>query len=205
VSSDDFKQAWQSQTAQTRLTIDADLLLQEVRRNQRFFALTIFWRDVREIGVGIAMIPVWLYMGTQLSLPWTWYLTIPALVWIVVYMLLDRLRQRRPQPGDSLIQGLENALAQVGHQIWLLRNVLWWYLVPLAVPMLAFVGHVAVLRNSGGWSTVMVLAPVVVVVVVVFAFVYWLNQYAVRTELEPRRLELEKLLASLRDDTTTNG
>ena len=27
---DDFKQAWQSQTSQTRLTIDADLLLKEV-------------------------------------------------------------------------------------------------------------------------------------------------------------------------------
>ena len=32
---DDFKQAWQTQSSQTRLTIDAELLLKEVRRNQR--------------------------------------------------------------------------------------------------------------------------------------------------------------------------
>ena len=34
---DDFKQAWQAQSSQTRLTIDAELLLKEVRRNQRRF------------------------------------------------------------------------------------------------------------------------------------------------------------------------
>ena len=32
---DDFKRAWQTQTSQTRLTIDAELLLREVRRNQQ--------------------------------------------------------------------------------------------------------------------------------------------------------------------------
>jgi membrane protein implicated in regulation of membrane protease activity len=199
VSSDDFKQVWQSQTVRSRLTIDADLLLQEVRRNHRSVAITIFWRDVREIGISIVLIPVWLYLGLTLSLPWTWYLTVPALLWIVVYMLLDRLRQKRqgPEPGDSLMRGLESSLAQIEHQIWLLRNVFWWYLLPLAVPVLAFLYQFTLQTRPTGWLTV--------IVVIVFAFVYWLNQYAVRTEFEPRRQELEKLLASLRDAQTTTG
>jgi len=41
---DNFQQVWQTQTSQTRLTIDAELLLKEVRRNQQYFAATIFWR-----------------------------------------------------------------------------------------------------------------------------------------------------------------
>ena len=48
------------------------------------------------------------------------------------------------------------------------------------------------------------LSPLSVVVafgVIVFAGVYWLNQYAVRSELEPRRQELETLLMSLKDET----
>jgi len=40
---DNFKQTWQTQTSESRLTIDAELLLNEVRRNQRHFNATIFW------------------------------------------------------------------------------------------------------------------------------------------------------------------
>ena len=131
---DNFKQAWQTQSSQTRLTIDAELLLKEVRRNQRCFAATIFWRDVREVGTGLLMVPLWLYLGVKLSLPWTWYLTVPALLWIAGYMLADRMRHKRqpPEPGEPLRQCVESSLAQVEHQIRLLRNVHWWYLLPLA-------------------------------------------------------------------------
>ncbi len=38
VEPDKFQQAWQAQTSATRVTVDADLLLKEVRRNQRNFA-----------------------------------------------------------------------------------------------------------------------------------------------------------------------
>ena len=92
---DPLQQAWHSQAVQTRLTIDADLLLKEVQRNQQTFTALIFWRDVREVGVSLLLIPVWVYMGVRMSLPWTWYLTIPALVWIAGFMLLDRIRQKR--------------------------------------------------------------------------------------------------------------
>ena len=44
---EEFKQAWQASTSQRRLSIDADLLFQEVRRNQERFDTMIFWRDVR--------------------------------------------------------------------------------------------------------------------------------------------------------------
>ena len=62
---DNFKQAWKTQSSQTRLTIDAELLLKEVRRNERYFAAMIFWRDVREVGVGLLMVPLWLYLGVK--------------------------------------------------------------------------------------------------------------------------------------------
>ena len=46
VEPDKFQQAWQAQTSATRVTADADLLLQEVRRNQRNFEAMIYSRDV---------------------------------------------------------------------------------------------------------------------------------------------------------------
>ena len=203
---DDFKQAWQTQSSQTRLTIDAELLLKEVRRNQRQFTATIFWRDVREVGLALLMVPLWFYMGAKLSLPWAWYLTVPALVWIAGFMLADRMRHKRQPPasGEPLRQRVESSLAQMEHQIWLLRNVFWWYLLPPALSILAFFGQIAWETRAGGWLTALATAGLVSVVFIVFAGVYRLNQDAVRSELEPRRLELEALLASLNDETAAS-
>jgi hypothetical protein len=200
---DDLKKAWQRQTSQTHLLIDTELLLKEVRRNQAYFAAIIFWRDIREVGVSLLGIPVWIYLGAKHSLPWTWYLMVPAMLWIAGYMLADRMRHNRqpPELGEPLRQRVESSLAQVEHQIGLLRNVLWWYLLPLSLAALAFVGQVTWQERSGGWWMALSASGVVAIVAIVFGCVYWLNQYAVRVELEPRRRELETLLLSFDDET----
>ena len=71
---DEYQQAWQVQSSQARVTVDAKLLLEEVNRSQRDFRAMIRLRDVREVGVALVMLPVWFYMGYTLSLPWSWYL-----------------------------------------------------------------------------------------------------------------------------------
>ena len=47
---DKYQQAWQAAATQPHVTIDADLLLNEVQRQQRSFQKSIFWRDFREVG-----------------------------------------------------------------------------------------------------------------------------------------------------------
>jgi hypothetical protein len=204
---DDLKQAWQTQSSQTKVTIDSQLLLQEVRRNQRSFTACIDRRDLREVGVGLVMVPVWFYLGIKASLPWSWYLTVPALLWIVGFFLVDRMRHQRPsEPGETLRERVEHSLADVEHQIWLLRNVFWWYLLPIILSSFAFVAHCAWLSRSGGRGSALILTHVIVVMVLMLAFIYWLNQNAVRTSLEPRRQELEALRAisaSLKDEAPT--
>ena len=200
---DNPKQAWQSQTSQTRLMIDAEQLLGEVRRKQRSFTAMIFWRDVREVGTSLLLVPLWLYLGIKNSSPWTWYLTVPVLLWVGGYMLAYRMRYNRqpPEPGEPLRQRVESSMTQVEHQIWLLRNVLWWCLLPLSFSALAFCGQVAWQERSGGWWTALAASIVVGLVVLVFGGVYWVNQYAVRAALEPRRRELETLLMSLGEES----
>ena len=201
---DQLKQAWQAQPSQARLTTDAAMLLQEVRRNQRHFTATIFWRDFREVGTCLLLLPLWFYLGARHASPWTWYLAVPALLWIAGFLLVDRLRQkaRAPRPSETLRQCVASSLAQVQHQIGLLRRVLWWYLLPLALPLLAYVGQLAWQERTGGWRTALAISLVVALVAVVFGAVYWLNQYVVRSGLEPRRRELETLLASFEDERT---
>src|SRR5262249_6653928 len=160
----------------------------------------IFWRDVREVGISLLMVPLWVYLGIRASLPWTWYLMVPALLWIAGYMLADRIRHgRQAETGEPLRQHVGSSLAQGEHQIWLLRNVFWWYLLPRGLSFLAFCSQVAWHMRSGGRWTAFAVIDAVAVVAVVYAGIYQLNQYAVRAELEPRHQELEALLMSLKD------
>src|SRR5436305_1905971 len=131
---DDFEKSWRSQSA--TISINADVLLSEVRRNQKQFRTTIYLRDVREVGVAAVLIPVFIVMGRALH-NWTNYLVAAACFFVGAYILVDRLRQRRhsPELGDSLRNCVAASLAEVRHQIWLLRNILWWYLLPLFVPI----------------------------------------------------------------------
>lgn len=205
MENDELKRAWQAQTSQGGLTMDAEQLLAEVRRKESLFHRTIFWRDVREVGTALLMVPLWVYLGVKNSSPWTWYLMLPALLWVAGFMLMDRARQRRlpPDVDNPIRSRLESLLAQVEHQIGLLRYVHLWYLLPLALPALAFFGQVAWHERAGGWWTALSLSLVIALGAGVFIGIYWLNQFAVRCDLEPRRRELEGMLLGLKDETTT--
>lgn len=202
MSTDPLQETWQSQATHNAARWTSEHLLQEVRRNEHWFAAMIWWRDAREIGVSLVLIPIWVALGKAGALPWTWYLTIPALVWIAGFMALDRVRQRRrqPDPSEPLERCLRSSLAQVDHQIWLLKNVFWWYLLPIAVSTLAFIGQVTWRDRTGGVLLWLSACGAAAVVGVVFFAIFRLNQAAVRTTLEPRRGELSALLASLGAD-----
>jgi hypothetical protein len=205
MNADHFQQAWRAQASRTRVTIDAELLLKEVQRNQRDFRATILHRDVIEVGVGLLLLPYWFYQGLTSSLPWTWWLTVPAIIWVIGFFLVDRWRhpQTPSDPGEPLITCVKNSLAQVEHQIWLLRNVGWWYLLPFAISILAFFAHVA-WQSSDDWLQALgVAAPLCVFILALYTFIYWLNQRCVRKQLEPRRQELLTLSASLGDESTS--
>ncbi len=205
MSPDNFQQAWQASTSHVRMTVDADLLSKEVQRNESQFAATILLRDLREVVVALIMIPVWIFLGVMLSLLWTWYLCIPGLIFVAAYMIVDRRRHGRPRPeaDGPLREHVKYSLGQVEHQIWLLRNVFWWYIMPVALPCMIFFVHVAWRKRAVGWDSVLFTLVSTAVFCSVMGFVYWLNQKAVRNSLEPRQQELKELLSNLSDETDT--
>lgn len=194
---EDFQKSWQAQDAAKQVSINADALLREVRRKQLSFRRMIFWRDVREIGVAALLVPVFIYSGWAVH--WTLYLSAFACFVVGADMWRDRLRQKKRTPDlhDSLKDCATTSLAEVSHQIWLLKNILWNYILPLTVPTLLFFGWCAWDTRGSLINKFLYLLPLLGFVLAIDVGVYCLNQYAVRKGLVPRRQELEKLLAEL--------
>ncbi len=195
---DELQKTWQSQDPGAKVTINADVLLNEVRRNQQHFRATIFWRDVREVGVAFLLTLYFSYRGLRHD-DWTDCLVGFACFGVGTFMVVDRLLQRRKQPAsnDSLKACVESSLLQVKHQIWLLKNVFWWYLLPLAAALGISIGYSTWHAQNSGSLAVMTWLICALVIALVYWGIYWLNQFAVRKSLEPRRQELETLLTSL--------
>ncbi len=202
---DDLQKSWQSQEAgKAKISINPGLLLNEIHRKQQCFRQMIFWRDLREVVVAALLVPVFIFGGWRIH--WTLYLSAFACFVMGGFMFLDRRgqRMRTPDVHGSLKDCAATSLAEVSHQIWLLKGILWWYLLPLAVPMLVFFIWIT-------WDVPSSVAmPVFQAVVTLFwvgfvllidVGIYWLNQFAVRKNLEPRRQELQKLLKGLEPET----
>ena len=202
MSLDKLQQAWKAEASQLKVTFDADLLSIQVQQSQDEFRSLIFWRDVREIGGSLLMILVWFAMGIGLSLPWSWWLTVPALLWISGFMLVDRKRHPKTpsEPGQSLLFYAKVSLSQIDHQIWLLRNVFWWYLFPFAISLSAFFIHVFWNMTGTWWGTMLVAAPFGLLLYCLYRRIYRLNQEAVRHQLEPRQEHLQRIVTNLESD-----
>ncbi len=202
MSLDKFQQAWKAEASQLKVTFDADLLSKQVQQSHDQFRSLIFWRDVREIGVSLLLIPIWFAMGIGLSLPWSWWLTVPALIWVAGFMLIDRKRHPKTpsEPGESLLFYAKESLSQVDHQIWLLRNVFWWYLLPFTISLSAFFIHVAWNTTGTWWGAMLVAAPFGLFLYYLYRWIYRLNQQAVRQQLQPRQEHLQRIVTNLESD-----
>jgi len=203
---DELQKTWQCRPTGFRLTIDSDLLLREVKRNKKHFDSLVFWRDVGQVGITIPVSVYFLHLGLKNNL-WPFFL---LAVWpwsLAVFMIVDRILQKRKRPActEPLMACVESSLAQVSHQIWLLKNVFWWCILPANIAFAIFFGYLA-------WGTTHELVGTVLIIVLItilgcFAFCilvstggYYLVRYVVRKELIPRKQELEQLLSSLKNN-----
>jgi hypothetical protein len=195
---EDLQKAWQSQDADAKVTINAEVLLKEVRRNQQHFRAGLFWRDLREVGVAAFLTWLFLHWGIR-DREWPLYLLALACFSVGSFMLIDRWLQRKkqPAPSDSVRSCVEGSLVQINHQIWLLRNVFWCYLLPIQIGLGALICSVVWQSRHAGLAVILGVTGYALVCGLLCWGVYKLNQYAVRKTLEPRRQELETLLSSL--------
>ncbi len=203
---DEMKIAWNTQAPSKRLVFDENVILSQVVRAQSDLRLTLYWRDVREIGTALVMVGVFFSYYVFLG-QWTWLLVAASMIWVGGFLLVDRIRHRRRHPHrqDSIRACLQSTLAVIEHQIRLLKNVFWWYLLLPLAAMEAVLGSLACewipSIDGGDMIGVVILVISQTFVLAVMIGVYLLNQWTVRNNLEPRRQEIEALLRSLEPET----
>lgn len=181
---------------------DSAALAERIRREARAFERRILWRDVTEIAASLLVAGVFAAIGLRSSAPLAWpiatglFALVPA-----AFLIASRLHRHRraPAASASLREHSAAALAALDTQIQLLRTVVWWYLAPLGIAALLFLGGVFLQPTARvPWPAAVVgLVGGSVVLAVVWVGIYRLNQRAVTATLEPRRRELAETLTQL--------
>lgn len=177
---DELDRLWCSQTTGPSKK-GADMLTIAIERAKRFDG-KIRARNLREClaSVVVAAFFAFVSWNSPNALARAGNLLVAASgLWIVFYMLRYGRSAPAPTPDRSLEDFQQALLRQYDHQIRLLKNVKYWYLLPpYAGLLLASAGIVQQRAAQGqpGWPQWIAIA----VYTVIFAGVWWLNEvYAV--------------------------
>jgi hypothetical protein len=192
MNDDELKKLWREQPLVLPPELTGTAGLATLRKRMKRFDRILWWRDFREVAACVVIV-VW--FGSDYSkypqplARLGCALTILAVVFIGCRLLWSKRRAGREVPGASVMDSLRVELRKVETQIHLLRSVLWWYILPsLGGAGVCFFG---VRRHASDRLVI------IVVFGLVGAFVYWLNQRAVRQYLVPLKNELETLLGDV--------
>lgn len=199
MSFDELQLAWQHDRAAENPSSANPRVLRQVRSQSRAFSRQIFWRDVREVLASFLVAGVFGNIAWQAqnegAVAWPAWVAAALPLLVGFYFLIDRwiMRRRAAPQGEDLRTELNRAMVEVKHQIWLLRNVAWWYLAPLALST----ALVVVQTTFFGPESFPLFAKVAIWVIMLGTigwldyYIWKLNQRAVDRELLPRLQELE--------------
>ena len=200
-----IQRVWTTESGGT--TMPDEKLIRDVMARDGVLTRRVRLRDLIELVTAIGMAGGFLWVSFQVPTPWPWWLAAAITAGVGAVFVRERRRRGAVEPaGRGVRAGLKAALAETDHQIRLLRSVAWWYLLPLGgAALLVLGGTVMDVRSElppdvwarGRAALAGTLGAAVAIVVAVFGFVWWLNQHAVRTQLEPHRERLAALVRQL--------
>ena len=223
---EEMKVVWDAQNQEPLYAVDESGLRARMEQSVREFNKGIFWRDAREIGIGLVVGLLFVFAGAgmlwagpkslaafangEIDYPVldATCLLIGGMIWLYysAYQYIGRKRQQQlEQRFDAWLRGaLERTLAQVDYQIRLSQYVLFWGLLPVYVASgLGFVAFFDLTpphlwsHHPLGIAAMPVLATVVMLVALYFD--YRCKTAPIKNELLPRKRDLESLREKLVD------
>jgi hypothetical protein len=199
---EDLQKTWQSQQNSFELTIDSDLLLREVKRNHRHFAMETLKCDKQDIFAGIFCSLCFVYFSLSSLNAWFFLILVPVCIYASIFLVIDRKIQKGKQvkPSESLDSYIQASLSQLDHRIWLVKNVDRLYLLPYGLSFACvnacMLWEIARVGCTIVWVWAFLGGGFPLFIAFVIIAIYRANQKCLRKELLPRKQELEQLLAS---------
>jgi hypothetical protein len=177
---DELERLWQTQPVQT--DIKGEEMRQIILRKTEKFDRTVRWRNLREVLASAVAGIVFGYL--------TWKqangiarlgsaLITGTMAWIIYYFWRHGSGPADPNPDQSAAAFQSALVSKIDHQIRLLRNVKFWYLLPMYVGLLVFsAGGIRDHAATGSLSWRDAISPILCTLF--FALIWWLNEgYAV--------------------------
>ena len=200
---DEMKSRWREQQL-ALADRQFDDLLANVRSQAEQFEAKILRRDRIEAGAALFVAAFFAMSLWKLDMP-------PVMaVGIVICMVAalqvswtlrwTRLRDPQPAPDAPLVEFTRMTLTRLDRQIVMLRNVTWWYTLPLLSGVAVALGGIlwGIPELPVATSAIFSIAFLLCLILAGF-IVYRINQTALNRELLPRRRQLQELLQALNE------
>ena len=193
---DDAQLLWKRDEVSKRFSVDEADLHRLVHQRSRRFARLVRFRDWLELLVGMACglfftVAAFDARSGSRSLTWEWLLLGLACFYVSGMFARERFIARSVEPSgsDAMRQSLQKSLDAIERQILLMRNIVWWYLLPIFVPLMI------VFFRADGFERIRTF--LVVLCVALFGAIAWGNRKFVEKKLVPRRDWTRQLLEEM--------
>lgn len=198
-----LQKLWSEQTSgRVELPARAELFAR-VKKESREFDAMIAKRDRAELGTGAVLIAVFtgsgLVYGRSAGVAWPFYAAAVCMLWVFAFFVVEKrlARRHRPSNTEPLRGALDAAISHVRRQLWMLRNVMWWYLLPAQTGWFLFFLGILLTPAFPRWFALAALPLVLWYLWRMSVSVYALNKEAISKDLEPRYEELTRLRDAL--------
>jgi len=186
------------QANQTSQMTDPETLLHAVRTKNHRLTRQLFWRDTQEATTGLVLIPIFYFFiydglsGAAYLIGMSHLLLVLGVSSFFVFELLRR-HQAVTKLDGPLREQLAKMEQEVTRQRFLLRHVMWWYILPILAPILLVELAQAVAGTSAWWDFLIGL----VVFSILGVALNWINQRAAREGFQEEDGELASALEGL--------
>lgn len=210
---EDMKTFWDEQNSELLFAIDKTALQKQIEGDTRKTYRRIFIRDTTEVGAcfllagiyGYKAISVLLESGSHWIETSRYIISIALALFVASTFIIGRRRQtkKEAQFDNTILGELNRMLSQTGYQVWLLKSVFWWYLLPLGTAALLTIQLQFDIINFVISSKEPIEATpfwgYAIMIGIMYSLIYWLNQRAIRKQLLPQQKAYESLKQKLLD------
>jgi len=198
---DTMELLWQQDQTSGRFSIDEEAMYNLLNKQAKRFSRQIRFRDYLEgilgflIAIFFAAVP-FLWSGknqTSWVDHWEWFTLSAGALFIAIAFVYQRrqARQWETDTGIDIKQTLIRNLASVAHQIKLLKNIVWWYCLPMEIPLV----FVAVKSDAFDAFRLDYLLGSAALMIAIAGCNWWY----VKKDLVPKQAALKQMLDSMSD------